>query len=188
MGGKGVKPVSAAEHLGAGRLRRQRTRAIYMQDHGAGAVPPQPLQFLKRTAPPPFMANFDAPNREQFCTRRERSNTPLQALQLMNDVQHFEAARGARRADDGRRRRDAGGADRVRATARCSRAARRRGAARSSTQRSSSTWRSYQRRRRSARSRRSRNGESKPEGESARRGARGLDAGGEPDPEPGRNR
>lgn len=69
------------------------TAQKYEQSHGEDLYRRTMYTFWKRTCPPPTLATFDAPDRETCTVRRARTNTPLQALVLLNDPTYVEASR-----------------------------------------------------------------------------------------------
>ncbi|MCY2974700.1 MAG: PSD1 and planctomycete cytochrome C domain-containing protein [Planctomycetota bacterium] len=101
IGGPSVRPYMPAgvwdETSKYGNLRN------YKNDKGEGLYRRSMYTIWKRTAAPPTMLLFDAPNRETCTIKRSRTNTPLQALSLLNEVTFVEAARqlGARMIREG---------------------------------------------------------------------------------------
>ena len=92
IGGPSVKPYQPAglwESATSGRG----VLATYRQDHQASLYRRGLYTFIKLTVPPPSMGMFDASNRDQCEVRRGRTNTPLQALAMLNDPTVLEAAR-----------------------------------------------------------------------------------------------
>lgn len=92
IGGPSVKPyqpegIWEASTSGRGLLQ------FYVQDHGPDLYRRGMYTFIKRTAPPPGMLIFDASNRDQCEVRRLNTNTPLQALVMLNDPTVLEGSR-----------------------------------------------------------------------------------------------
>jgi hypothetical protein len=92
IGGPSVKPYQPDGVWEAIAMDVSNTR-FYKRDSGDKLYRRSLYTFWKRQAPPVTMEIFNAPNRETCTVRRERSDTPLQALATLNDTQFIEAAR-----------------------------------------------------------------------------------------------
>ncbi|HEV2293693.1 MAG TPA: DUF1553 domain-containing protein [Tepidisphaeraceae bacterium] len=90
IGGPSVKPYQP-EDLWAGNLFGNLVK--YVPDSGENLYRRSMYTFIKRTAAPANMMTFDMASREYCVVKRSRTNTPLQALDTMNDPQYVEAAR-----------------------------------------------------------------------------------------------
>ena len=92
LGGPPVKPYHPAGVWEGTSMVSSNTRN-YKQDTGESLYRRSLYTLWKRQAPPASMDIFDGPTREVCVVRRERTNTPMQALVTMNDPQFVEAAR-----------------------------------------------------------------------------------------------
>ena len=92
IGGPSVKPYQPDGVWEAVAMIGSNTRD-YRRDTGDNLYKRSLYTFWKRSAPPASLDIFNAPNRETCVVRRERTDTPLQALVTLNDVQFVEAAR-----------------------------------------------------------------------------------------------
>ena len=92
IGGPSVKPYQPDGVWEAVAMIGSNTRD-YVRDRGESLYRRSLYTFWKRSAPPASMDVFNAPSREVCTVRRERTNTPLQALVTLNDPQFVEAAR-----------------------------------------------------------------------------------------------
>ena len=91
IGGPSVKPYQPPG-IWDGSHDASNTRK-YVQDHGDALYRRSLYTFWKRMATMPDMDTFDSPMRDAACTRRQRTNTPLQALVAMNEPLRLEASR-----------------------------------------------------------------------------------------------
>ncbi len=92
IGGPSVKPYQP-KGLWESATSGRGVLASYKQDKGDDLYRRGMYTFIKLTLPPPGMALFDASNRDQCEVKRSKTNTPLQALIMMNDPALLEASR-----------------------------------------------------------------------------------------------